>query len=413
MTVYRKVLSNQDAGEIISHAREGTGLSRARQLIFWLVLVVIVALMIEIVAMATLRLLPFPAGLFWNSDMATVRASWSINSSPVDEEFGWPTPGLATTAPRDESGAKLNSEFPDASKACISAYGNSFVWGDDVPLADGWIEQLSRELKCRVSNFGVSYYGMDQAYLRFRRMIDDHAPVALLGIFPDDMMRNVNQYRGFLGAEPQPVFVKGRYVLDHSGRLQWIKRPQLDANSYLEMHRNPASILPHEYLLPDTRDGPITVRFPYTLAILRLIVSPRIRNRVRDQTPYSDFYSIDHPSEALPISIAIADAFVREAHQRGKQSFIIMMPGAGSFRMAMRKGVPDYAFFVSAMRERKVDIFDPIPMLNEKLNGRSYCELYTEETKCQGHFGVAGSALVAEVVASELRRRNLVDHYDQ
>ena len=37
-------------------------------------------------------------------------------------------------------------------------------------LADGWVEQLSRKLGCRVANYGVSGYGTDQAYVRFQRI---------------------------------------------------------------------------------------------------------------------------------------------------------------------------------------------------------------------------------------------------
>jgi hypothetical protein len=55
-----------------------------------------------------------------------------------------------------------------------------------------------------VSDYGVSGYGADQAYLRFRR-VPDEAPVVILGIFGEGVIRNVNQYRGFLGWQQQPI----------------------------------------------------------------------------------------------------------------------------------------------------------------------------------------------------------------
>ena len=333
---------------------------------------------------------------------------WNRSSTAVDEELGWPSPSAATKLPRDAIGAKYNADFPDIEKACLSAYGDSFVWGDEVPLAYGWIEQLSRKLGCRVSNFGVSNYGTDQAYLRFRRM-DDRAPVAILGVFPDDMVRNVNQYRGFMGAAPEPFWIKGRYVLNEAGSLEWIARPHLEFEAYIELHKDPARVLPRDYLLPDTTDGPITAGFPYSVVVARLALSSRLWSRLRGLTPWEQFYRADHPSGAIAITAGIATEFVREAERRGKKAFVLMLPSAGSFRVAMQIGKPEYAAFLAAALASGVDVFDPLPALGQKLKDRSFCELYVDPASCQGHFGISGGALVAEVVAKELRRRNLVN----
>lgn len=379
--------------------------------VFWFLLVALIAFVIEGGAWVTVQVLLKSSVryLFWDPDLTIVRAAWKSNANAVDDELGWPSPSAATDPPRDASGAKYNPDFPIMNGACISAFGDSFVWGDEIPLADGWIEQLSRLIGCRVSNFGVSNYGTDQAYLRFRRLVNDGAPVALLGIFPDDIARNVNQYRGFMGAATEPFWVKGRFVVDRFGHLEWIQRPNLDAETWIELHRKPALVLPREYLLPDTHDGPVTVHFPYTLTLTRIAISPRIWSRLSGRTPMSDFYRANHPSKAVPVTVGIADAFVREAEQRSKRAFIVMLPGAGSFRKEGLSGEPDYSPFVKAMAANGIDVFDPITALTVELGGRSYCELYVEPVACKGHFGTAGSALVAKVVAEELRRRHLIN----
>ena len=382
-----------------------------RRFAFWLVLVALFAFVIEGGAWATVQVLLKSSVqyLFWDPDLTVVRAAWKANANAVDDELGWPSPSATTNPPRDASGAKYNPDFPIVNGACISAFGDSFVWGDEIPLADGWIEQLSRLIGCRVSNFGVSNYGTDQAYIRFRRLINNDAPVALLGIFPDDIVRNVNQYRGFMGAAPEPFWVKGRFLVDRFGRLEWIERPNLDADNWVELHRKPALFLPREYLLPDTHDGPVTVHFPYTLTLARIAIAPRIWSRLSGRTPWSEFYNVDHPSGAVPLTVAIANAFVREAQQRSKRAFIVMLPGAGSFREVGSLARPDYAPLVTSMAAQGIDVFDPVTALTVALNGRSYCELYVEPVACKGHFGVAGSALVAKVVAEELRRRHLIN----
>jgi hypothetical protein len=410
--------SPERVASIISSSAGYGSHSLARLATFWAILLVLALLLLEGGAALTVHLLlaSRTQGLLWKPDLAAAGASWSNNASNVDEELGWPSPDAATSGMRDATGAKVNADFPDPRAACLSAYGDSFIWGDDVALADGWIEQLSWQIGCRVANYGVSGYGTDQSYLRFRRMTHDKAPVVILGIFEEDIVRSVNQYRALLGWKLDPASVKGRFILDGARKLEWMPRPTLDAKRYVEMHQTPRAYLPHEYFLPDTRDGPVTVRFPYTLTLTRFAMAPQLWSRLaRGQTPWADFYHPEHASGAVPLTIAIAQAFIQEAERRDARAFIVMMPGAGDFRSHQRLGASEYFPFVAAMEANGLSVFDPIPALIAALGGRSYCMLYVRESVCQGnagmaagHYSVAGGSLLAEVVAAELRRRNLL-----
>ncbi len=347
--------------------------------------------------------------LLWKPDFDEISRRWTAAAGQWDDEIGWPAPQEAVAAPRDRTGAKKNLQFPVSGQDCASAYGDSFVWGDDVPLEDGWIEQLSRELNCRVANFGVSGFGSDQAFVRFRRNMSDRAPVTMLGIFPLNAVRNVNQYRALIGFAQDPRLLKGRYILDGAEKLRWIPRPRLDGHGFVELHRNPGKVLPHEYLLPDSRDGPVSVAFPYSLSVLRILAMPRLRSRFSGNPSWAEFFEKDHPSGALTLTIAIAEAFVREAERRGKRGLVVMLPGASSFRAHEKHGSFEYAPLVQGLEARKVDVFDPAPALLARLGARRICELYVQPEDCEGHYGVAGGRLVAEVVGKELRRRRWVD----
>jgi hypothetical protein len=102
------------------------------------------------------------------------------------------------------------------------------------------------------------------------------------------------------------------------------------------------------------------------------------------------------------------EAFVRESEHRGKRALIVMLPGASSFRARAEFGQPEYAPLMAALATKKIDVFDPSPALLIALGQRSYCELYTTPADCDGHFGIEGSRIVADVVMAELRRRGLV-----
>jgi hypothetical protein len=385
-------------------------LSHSHRLLLWLISILILLGVMDGMSAIFLKFVLASRAHFlvWNPNLDAAREAWTTAAGNWDHELGWPSARDAVAQPHDWTGAKYNSDFPQPGHACASAYGDSFVWGEDIPLADGWIEQLSRKLGCRVANYGVSGYGTDQAYLRFVRTAWDEAPVTLLGIFPENLIRNVNQYRGFIGFSPSPVWLKGRFVLDSEGRLEWIHRPPVDERGFLNLLRDPASALPHEYLLPDTRDGPVTLRFPYALALARVAVMPRLRVRLTDRPSWADFYKADHPSGALALTAAIVEAFAQEAERRGKRTLVVMLPGASSFRARAKFGEPEYAPLLAALAARQIEVFDLGPALLAALRHRSYCELYAVPADCAGHFGTAGSSIIADAVIAELRRRGLV-----
>lgn len=62
----------------------------------------------------------------------------------------------------------------------------------------------------------------------------DGAPVALP--FPENITRKVNQYRGFIGYR-HPHFLKGRFILNGTGRVEWIHRPQVDTEGFVILYR--------------------------------------------------------------------------------------------------------------------------------------------------------------------------------
>src|ERR1043166_202339 len=334
--------------------------SIARTAVFWLILVLLVAVLIEgsAAAICWFIVLPRTRDLVWAPDLDRARMNWKKEAGQTDDEIGWAPPPPLTRLPHDASGAKYNSEFPEPGHACVSAYGDSFVFGAEVADQDGWVERLAHLLGCRVANYGVNAYGTDQALIRFRRNRDDEAPLVLLGIFPENVLRNVNQSRALMGYALHALSVKGRFVLDTMGALAWVPRPRLDAESFVRLNRAPADVLPHEYFLPGTRDGPATLRFPYTLALLRILAMPRIWTHVSGRPSWSGFFAADHPSGALPLTAAIAEAFAREAAGRGKRVLVVIFPGGNSLRLRPRDGAFEYAPLAAALADKGIDVFD-------------------------------------------------------
>lgn len=368
-------------------------------------LVLLVVAIVESGAALICRFLVAP--LIWNPDLEQARKNWDALASVADDEIG----GYRV------SGAKNNSEFPDVGHSCGSAYGDSYVGGADVANDKGWIEQLSHLLGCRVTNYAVGNYGTDQAYLRFRQ-VHDASPIALLGINPNNVEDNINQYDGLLGSALEPTALKGRFLLDSAGQLKWLPRPRLDREGFIAMNRNPAQTLPHSYFLPDTPDGPVTLHFPYTMTLARVALMTRLHNILVRRAAWSSLYSADHPSGALPLIAAICQAFADLAKARGQRPLIVMLPLAHSFREKANYGEFEYAPLVAALQAKGIEVFDPGQAMIDDLAGRSACEFYTNAhsgfalltspVPCGGHYSAAGNTTMARLVAAELRRRNFV-----
>lgn len=121
---------------------------------------------------------------------------------------------FARTRERDfhALGARRSPAFPSPGNERVSLYGDSFTFGLEVSDQEAWGNVLAQGLGCRVSNFGYGGYGTDQALLRCIGNTKDSASLAILGIYVDDPLRNVNQYRYFLTGS-DPLGLKPRFNL--------------------------------------------------------------------------------------------------------------------------------------------------------------------------------------------------------
>ncbi|HKW12423.1 MAG TPA: hypothetical protein VJO33_18695, partial [Gemmatimonadaceae bacterium] len=115
----------------------------------------------------------------------------------------------------------------------IALVGDSFTFGLEVRYEETWGQQLETALggDYQILNFGVDGYGVDQAYLHFRRdVIQWHPDVVILGVVSDDLHRTMCVY-GFLcfpGSEMP--FSKPRFVVVGDS-LQLLPRPANSSDS--------------------------------------------------------------------------------------------------------------------------------------------------------------------------------------
>lgn len=97
----------------------------------------------------------------------------------------------------------------------IALVGDSYTFGLEVKYEDSWGYQLERALgpEFQVLNFGVSGYGLDQAYLRYHRDVRPWRPdVVIFGVFPHDLERTMTIYTFISFPEWGYPFAKPRFI---------------------------------------------------------------------------------------------------------------------------------------------------------------------------------------------------------
>ncbi len=319
-----------------------------------------------------------------------------------DPELGWPP--LVSRGDRDASGARNSPAFPDASIApCISLYGDSFTYGDEVDDEHAWGNLLARKAGCRVANFGARGYGTDQAFMLFRRKKDDRPKVILLGLPAENIHRNVNMYRGLIVAQA-PFTFKPRFLVGDDGNLQTvpIASPTTE-EEYLHIVRNPKEHLKHEFFAPGGASGTTELTFPYTLSILSLINNFRIRAAIKKEPSHAAFFSPEHPSKALLVTATIAKTFAKESGERGSWGGFFIIPLIGDMEYRRAKGKLVHQPLIDELNKANIPYLDPTDRFLKEIGSENPCVLFT---KClAGHYNERGYKLLSEVVYEWLKEQ--------
>jgi hypothetical protein len=206
----------------------------------------------------------------------------------------------------------------------VAVVGDSFAFGLEVSYEDTWAHRLEGLLtpRTQVLNFGVDGYGVDQAYLRYRRdVIPWHPDVVIFGLISDDMRRSMGVY-GFLtfpGAEIP--FPKPRLVVRETG-VEALNLPLPSPNSIF-FSRTIEELPFVEY--DRSFHGPEWVQRPYrSFYLLRYLLS-RNPGWVIPRPMVSD-------EAQSALNAEILQSFLRRAHKEGSIPIVVYFPSIDDFR---------------------------------------------------------------------------------
>jgi hypothetical protein len=327
-----------------------------------------------------------------------------------DPVLGWPSPQEFGAGRYDAKGARVSPAFPDSSaRPCVSVYGDSFAFSEEVDAAHAWPNLLAKMLHCRVDNFGVDGYGTDQAYLRYiqnRNTGRETAPIVVIVYWAENLMRNINQYHDLLYSHPDEKFsLKPRFVLSTDGRLTYIPLPNFTAAEFTQMLHNPARYLPHEYFLPDHDGGPRSLSFPYTLSLVRCFGNDHILSKLEHVPFFFRYYQADDPGDSMALTAEILKHFRDAVTTSGARPVVLMIPSGQDVRYFQREHIWTYAPLIQLLSQRGILPFNFGNYIISVRSGEDGCILFTG---CDHHFNEQGNAFLALYVARNLSQAHEV-----
>jgi hypothetical protein len=332
-----------------------------------------------------------------------------------DPLLGWPTKGfLATYA--DPDGARLSPANASlgSTPVCVSTYGDSFTYSDEVDHEDAWPNVLAEQLRCPVKNYGVPGYGIDQAVLRFRNNTKDDANLTILSFYVLDVTRNMNQWR-YLMNSGNPLLFKPSFVLASDGQLAVQPIPVNSYEDFLRTIDNPAAVLTAEGYLPDAPALPAPTRatFPYTLSLASFVKNQLIDELRLENVSYSTelrywnypawYDTEDGPwPDTIALNTAIVEEFARECQRRQRRCVVLVVPDVASIRLVREEGRNELEQFLQPI-EQYLEVWRTVEFFAQQTAGQGVCHYFGERRDCKGHLNPDGYALLAAFVAEQIR----------
>ena len=326
-----------------------------------------------------------------------------------DGPLGWVMgpPAVNSAGMRDSREYSLT---PAPGFVRMSAFGDSFTYGSDIPLEATWEKQIGKLApSLEVLNYGVEAYGFDQAYLRYLELGADYHPSAvLIGYLSENINRDVNVYRPFYTSMYRDwLLSKPRFILS-GGNLVLVPNPLPAIDDYERLLRNDAAVL------GELGRNDYFYRHNYNYG--RFDFSPSVRLgklfwRELDQSVLHPIFRpdgiYDIHSEAYTVTVKLFDAFYRKVLDNGALPIIVLFPSRTDQQRSREGKVRSYQPMIEYFRGKGYRFIDTLKALEPHRSEYTLDQL--SMLNSWGHFSQVASGIAARYMLEQLRQQDLMD----
>ena len=324
------------------------------------------------------------------------------------------------------SGARTNPEF-EKTESKISCYGDSFAFCRQVNDDETWEHYLSKTFMINVQNFGVGNYGLDQTLLRLKREYTlNPTKIVIIGVVPDtisrilSMWKHYYEYGNTLGFKP-------RFKISNND-LELIKNP-IDTKEKFLKYTNYLNIIQENDFFYKTKFSKEKITFPYCINIFRnwkrnselIRAVKRIEKNESDGDnskeilwkPMSIIMEINlkwrvqlfQNKNNLDLIIKILEEYVMFSKQNNFLPVFVFLPQKDDL-LFIKKNYHFYENMINAILKIKDLVFFDIT--KELIQIKNLDELYSDDNDYGGHYSADGNKKISELIANELREREIL-----
>jgi hypothetical protein len=240
--------------------------------------------------------------------------------------------------------------------------------------------------------------------------VEDGSAIVVLGHLSENIVRNVNQFRGFVSGARYTL--KPRFVVDDAGRLELIPLPQLTAAEFAALDWRADELVPYDFFRPGGGAGTRVLRFPYSVSVLGVLADPRLRQRLRGMPAWPEYYQPDHPAGGLGVTAEILQAFHRDALARGQQPIVLLIPTLTDLLTLRETGSLPYQPLEQALERAGIVMPHVGQRLLAGLGDLDPCDLY-KGCIIHRHFNAEGNARLAAMVHEWIMEQGYWERLEQ
>ena len=259
--------------------------------------------------------------------------------------------------------------------------------------------------KLEVLNFGVPGYGLDQAYLRFKKDgLRLNAHIVFIGFMSGDIFRGVNTYRPFSQPSTGLPMAKPRFIF-RDDQFVLLENPMTTVSRYQELLDNPeivyARLGEHDYFY-HTKNRVGLFDFLSSVKFMKLNYYKFSQIWDKRAILKKGIYNVD--SEAYVIMINTFDDFVKDVKTHNATPVIVVFPFNNDISKFRNQNNKMYQPLLDYLQRQSYDYIDVMGAFEEFGSNEEVSSLFGRK----GHYSEHGNRIVAKYLLKNLQKRKLL-----
>jgi hypothetical protein len=291
----------------------------------------------------------------------------------------------------------------------IAIFGDSFTHGDDVPFEFSWGAILENHLnrngiKAEVLNLGGQGYGMDQAFLRWKKSGKPLNPhLVLFGFQNSNIKRNMNIIRMLYSPDTGIPFSKPRFILLPENNLGLINSPSVNPEEILEIFSdfNNWRLKRYELFFQETD---YQMR-PWHASRLATFIISGLTNKFSPRRKDYDFFA--ETSDSRQLAERIIEHFQREVVEAQARFIIVHLPSENPLQNLLKREPLDYQDLLDEL-DSKYELIDPAPGLISQAKESSFEDLFAKNSS---HYSPIANQVIGEWIGTTLLDDNVLSFF--